>query len=696
MKKKLFSLLMAISVSCTTLAGCGGSAISQSNETMRTGAKWMDSGIYGTFKDMGQIKLQDDFAAYVNRSWAENAQIPDGETNISSRVELTMENDKKKLALLKEDKKDDLEFTSMKNFYDMLLDWDARNKNGFTELKLYAKDIMGITSIDELNKYFSDSKRNLFGSPMIIDSVIANSNDAFTNVLKFEAPCLFAGGNDCTEYYGEGKGESDRLAADRKISEFILTKLGYSESQAKEIFDKAISFEKKFIPGVEAFWKLYLEKFDAAANNLYEPKEIDKIFKNIPIRLLYKNLGYDVDCKFNLAMPDVMKKYDELYTDKNLEDIKAWTLVHTAYDMADYLDRETYEKKAKLLGELNGSDTLPSDEKYALNTIYNLIPGEIDKLYVEYCFDPKIKTQVTQLVDMMLVSYKKMLQEDEAWMSDETKAAAIEKLDNIKVHVCYPDNLPDYSSVKINSGKDGGNVLKAYKTILEYNIRHKAEKLHQKNDGTYWNDEVLYSELGAQYRPSENSININAGICGGDYYNPDWSIEKKLGGLCFVVGHEISHAFDTRGAAYDKDGNYRNWWKPEDKELFQKKVDKLNDYYSRLVPAPQISDKPYGKDGAINLNGEAIADLGSLKCLLSIAKQQPNFDYKTFFTQLAVIQKNARFEQAEKYYILTDVHPVECYRCNIPVQNYDEFIKTFDIKKGDGMYLAPEDRITVW
>ncbi len=163
-----------------------------------------------------------------------------------------------------------------------------------------------------------------------------------------------------------------------------------------------------------------------------------------------------------------------------------------------------------------------------------------------------------------------------------------------------------------------------------------------------------------------------------------------------VVGHEITHAFDDSGSTFDKDGNYKNWWTDEDRAEFQKRVDKLNRYYSALVPIPQISEEPYGEDSAQNLDGEAIGDLGSMKCLLSIAGKQETFDYDMFFTQIATIQKNQRYEPAELYYLATENHPVECYRCNIPVQNYDEFLETYDVKEGDGMYLAPEDRITVW
>jgi len=111
---------------------------------------------------------------------------------------------------------------------------------------------------------------------------------------------------------------------------------------------------------------------------------------------------------------------------------------------------------------------------------------------------------------------------------------------------------------------------------------------------------------------------------------------------------------------------------------------------------PQVSDMPYGEAGVMRIKSEAIADLGSLKCLLSIAKKQEHFDYDLFFRQLAVNQKQARYEAAEKAYVATDTHPVEAYRCNIPLQNYDEFLEAYGVKEGDSMYLAPEDRIRVW
>ena len=161
--KKLISLFL-----CLCLAASLVPAAAESADAARAvGAKWIDSGLYGTFAGMGEIRPQDDFAACVNREWAENAQIPEGEGLTSARTELERANNDLKIQLLTGEKKDDPELTSMQNFFAMLIDWDTRNETGYQELKTYADDIMSISSIGELTAFFSDPERNLYGYPMI-------------------------------------------------------------------------------------------------------------------------------------------------------------------------------------------------------------------------------------------------------------------------------------------------------------------------------------------------------------------------------------------------------------------------------------------------------------------------------------------------------------------------------------------------
>ena len=686
--KKLFGILLAL----TMVLSLGVPALAAEGE--RPGAAWIDSGIYGVYEGKGEIRLQDDFAASVNRAWAENAKINDGEANVSARTEQTDVLNSEKIALIKGEKKDDAKLTSLQNLYALLLDWDARNAAGVSELKPFVEDLMGLSSIEEMTAFLSDSNRNLFGTPMSVDMVLGNPGDAFTNVLYVMSPAMF--GSDSADY-AAGAEETPAIAVNRQICEYMLGKLGCSETEAKALFDKTMDFERGFMPGMEAMEKVMMDKGPQYLfTQLFTLDELRDMYKNYPLCDIYKALGFDLDGRLvGIMMPSVIECLDAQYTDENLDMIKAWVLTHTLKEFITYCDRETFERTTLLQAPITGVDTLAPDEIYAMKTITGLVPSLVDEVYVEYCFDKSIKPQIYDLTVMMIDAYREMLREED-WLSDATKDAAIYKLDNIKLNICYPDNLPDVGTLTIKSAEEGGTLFEAIKTARIFARGIVAEIVQRRNDGTYWKFDNYYSTLAACYVPTENSINVFAGICGGDYYQPDWPLEKKLGGVCMVVGHEISHAFDDKGATFDKDGNYKDWWAKEDAEVFHERVNKLKAWYSAFVPAPELSDEPYGEDGADRISGEAISDLASLKCLLSIAAKQENFDYEMFFTQLAIIQKNARYSAAELPTLANETHPVEYSRCNVPLSNYEEFHKTFGVKEGDGMYTAPADRIKVW
>ena len=634
--KKLLTVLLVI----TMLFSLAVPAIAEGNE--RPGSRWIDSGIYGAFEGRSEIRPQDDFAAAVNREWAETVRIPEGASNVSARTEQTDNYNQAKLAVLKGEKKDDPDVTSLQHFYTLLLDWDARNKAGLEPIKPYAEDLMSASSIEEMTRYYADPDRNIFGTPMVTDELVPDPDDALTSMLDITEVVTLV--NTPDDFRSEAE-ESAGLTAKRRTAEYMLKRLGYAEEEAKAIFDRAKEFESKLLP-----FALAQEK-DATGDPtiMLSVADFENRYQHFPLAAIYRGLGYDIKGRVCLRCSGTLDGIEANYTDENLENVKAWTLVNTLLAFTNYFDRETYETAAKFQEPLTGTGDVKNDDTYALEV-----------------------------------------------MDDATKAGAIEKLDHFKMNICYPDKLPEIGTVTIGTAIDGETVFSAILKGRKFLNKVEATALTWKNDGTYWRYDNYYSTLTACYIAEENSINIYAGICGGDYYDPDWPLEKKLGGLCMIVGHEITHAFDTKGSQYDKDGNKKNWWTEEDRKAFQERVDRLVAFYSDLVPMPQISDQTYGKDGAMRIKGEAIADLGSLKCLLSIAKKQEHFDYDLFFRQIAVIQKQARYEAAERNYVATNEHPVEAYRCNIPVQNYDEFLETYGIKEGDGMYLAPEDRIRVW
>lgn len=169
------------------------------------------------------------------------------------------------------------------------------------------------------------------------------------------------------------------------------------------------------------------------------------------------------------------------------------------------------------------------------------------------------------------------------------------------------------------------------------------------------------------------------------------SIEEKYGSLGAVIGHEISHAFDSNGAQFDENGSLNDWWTDADKKAFGERVSRVESYFDNIVAYD---------DGTPNIGklvqAEATADMGGIRCMLKMAEKIDGFDYDKFFRTYARLWQRLESLQMSERSALSDPHP-RCYqRTNVTLQQFDEFLETYDIKEGDGMYLAPQDRIAVW
>jgi putative endopeptidase len=193
------------------------------------------------------------------------------------------------------------------------------------------------------------------------------------------------------------------------------------------------------------------------------------------------------------------------------------------------------------------------------------------------------------------------------------------------------------------------------------------------------------------YYPSDNSINIPAGILGGVFYDPDKSEASNMGGVGMTIGHEISHAFrQYHGSQYDKDGNLNSWWTEEDRAAFRERVKKVENYYATFEPISGIH-----VDGELT-KGETVADLGGMTCLLEIAKSKENFSYSDFFSNWARKFRGKMTSGYVEELLQQDPHAPQYLRINVTAQQFQEFYDTFGVVEGDNMYLAPEERFLVW
>ena len=279
--------------------------------------------------------------------------------------------------------------------------------------------------------------------------------------------------------------------------------------------------------------------------------------------------------------------------------------------------------------------------------------------------------------------------EEADFLSDETRANAIAKLDAIKCNSLYPDDWDKYSceALEIKGIEEGGTLWEAVRNQHRFDTNQLIKKLSDAVD----KDEWAYppQTVNCFYSSTANSIFILGAFAQGDIYNSEMSDEELLAKLGSVIGHEISHAFDSSGAKFDKDGNMANWWTEEDKAAFEARNQRLQDYFSAMHPWE-------GQDFIASImTGESCADMAGLKVVLRIAAEKENFDYDAFFRAYADLWLTKDTLQMA-YTRINDAHAMGYLRINTTLQQYDEFLNFYGISEGDGMYLAPEDRVNIW
>ena len=653
------------------------------DEELKTegGSPWIDSDLKNNIKEDMELSATDDFHLYINHDWLLKSEIKEGKRSESSFSEVKDKTDEKALALLNDDTLTSHDAQLVQALYNAILDWDARDKAGIDPIKGKIEDIQGISNLDELSDFICDTDRSRFASTLILCGNVVSFDDAEQYITAVVTDGLIL--EDASEYSKRTEMGDRYYKAYLNLAKAILTRLDYSESEVEEMFEDAISFEgkiaEKLLTSADKMSPDYIDKI----NNVYDPDEFFELAGSYPLKKYIEGCKYDNAKQYLVTEPEAIKRIDELYTEENLETIKNRMIIRCVTNMASDLDSEAYDACVKADNIKNGSTGRVADEKFAFDTVRSLLRVPMNRLYVEQYDPSEKKKQITKICEDVIDVYREMLA-DEDWLSDETKEKAVEKLDSITINAVYPEKWVDYSDLDI----DGLPLSDAYTRIYEFLEDIDRSHTNGKVDNEIWDMDIL--EPNAYYDSQNNSINLILGLLEEPFYYDGISEEALLGGVGAVIGHEISHAFDTNGAQYDKDGNYVNWWTEDDYNAFKERADKLIKFYDGITVWEGANVQ------GNSIQGEAIADLAGIKAMLKIAEGTKDFDYDKFFTAYATIWRRLNTRETDYYCLMQDTHPLSYLRTNVTLQQFDEFLDTYDIKEGDNMYLAPEDRILVW
>lgn len=664
-----------------------GTADEQSDTDYTTGTPWQDIDLEGVVTEDTPTDLKDNFALAANKDKILGFTIPKGYPYGGTIMDVVLKNSEDLKNMFLDHTAESHDAKLALTLYDLMMDWDGRNALGVTPLKEQTDAVEALDSIEALSAYLGelppeDQLASLWNAGM--DTDLTDSNKY---ILGVGTPDLLL--DDSAEYetltdYGKIKKE-----AIEELARKMLVKLGYSEEDAATKINNCLTFETMLAPSICTYEETQKPDYLAKTNNHYSREEFIAEIKNLPIlSFLEKSAGFPEADDYVVYEPDFIAKLNELYTDENLALLKDYIIVHGTIAGAASLDRECYEWYTDASNAVSGATGILDDATVFSGAVADTLSWPVAQLYTESYLKEEDKDRISLMIDEILEAYHGIL-EGADFLSDETKTKAIKKLEAIHKNVLYPDSWDKYSYEELNltPAEEGGSLWEAIKQISAYNTAEEVKDYQGPVDKEKWLQEPQV--VNCFYYPATNAIYILGGMAQGNIYNSDMSDEELYAKLGTIIGHEISHAFDSTGSQFDKDGNMVNWWAEEDQEAFLAKNEKMAAYFNAMHPWE-------GQDfyGSI-MTGEACADMAGIKCMLLIAAEKEDFDYDIFFRSYADLWATKDSLQ-RAYLLINNPHPMNYLRINTSLQQYDEFLDFYGITEGDGMYLAPEDRVAIW
>ena len=655
-------------------------------------------GVNLAYRDL-TVKPGDDFEAYANGTWRKTTEIPPDRSNIGVDFEVFQKAEKRNADLIKEaGAGKPAAGTPQKMvaaYYAAFMDTSGIEKRGLIPLKDRLAKITAIKSKTDLARALGEQLRadvdplnatnfwteNLFG--LFVTQGLSDPSRTL--------PYLLQGGLGMPdrEYYVSDKPEMEKNRAYyQSYVSAILKLVGMTEPATRA--DRIVGLEKKIATA-------HLDRTTSEdvhkANNPWSVPQLSSGAPGLEWDAYLSAAGLDKQSIFIIWQPDAFKGLSALVGSEPIETWKDWMTFHTLNQSAQYLPRAYDELHFDFYGKtLQGTPKQRDRWKRAIANVNADLGDAVGKIYVAKYFPPSSKAELQEMVKNLLTAFDRRI-DALTWMSPATKEQAKAKLKTIRVGVGYPETWRDYKGLVIKSDDPVGNAWRA----TEWEYRHQLAKFDKPIDPQEW--WMTPQTVNAINLPLQNALNFPAAILEAPYFDPKADAAANYGAIGQVIGHEISHSFDNTGAEFNAAGKLQNWWTPEDQTHFQEASKKLIEQYNayEVLPGVHISGQ--------QTLGENIADVAGLAAAYDAYKISlhdtplPTVEGLTgdqrFFLAFAQGWRHKIRDAALRQQIVVDGHAPARERVQT-VRNLDPWYEAYDVKAGDQLYLAPEDRVRIW
>jgi predicted metalloendopeptidase len=466
---------------------------------------------------------------------------------------------------------------------------------------------------------------------------------------------------------------------------------GLDAETAEAAAQKVFAIEDRL---ARAQWDAVDNRDPEKVYNPYPVAELARLGTNLDWSLTRETLGLDAADKLVIRQPSYFKALDRMIAETPLQDWKHYLRFRVLDTFGDSLDQATAEVRFAYRNRvLYGQQQERPRWKRGIGMVNTMVGEAVGKLYVQQHFPPEAKARVRELVGNVIATLDASLGELD-WMSPRTRLMARDKLSRFDAKIGYPDEWRDYSGLEIAAGDHLGNLKRA----TEWEHRRQVGRIGKEVDRIEWF--MTPQTVNAYYSPTKNEIVFPAARLQPPFFQLDADDAINYGAVGGVIGHEISHGFDDAGSKYDGDGNLRNWWTEADRAAFEERTRALVAQFNEFEPVEGMH-----VNGELTL-GENIGDLSGVTMAYRAyiesldGEEPPVLDGFTgpqrFFIGYAMSRKGKYQQEAEISRLASDPHSPLKYRVIGPYRNIDAFHEAFGTGEGDGMWLAPEDRVRLW
>lgn len=561
---------------------------------------------------------------------------------------------------------------NIKELYNEYLDTDSRNKNGLNDLKPYLDKINKTRNIKEFISEAIQLEKDLSIELLMSKSIMKDFKTGKNILYITSIPMDF--GNSIDYYSNE-----DLISVKNTFKLYnnkLLREYGYTAGEALDITNQINDFYTDIANNSLTQDDLLNTK---KYYNIIDRTKLSKIYTNLDINNYFNELGLSNINRFSLVDEKSYNKLNEYLTNDNLSLWKNLATIKILQTYANY----TTENYEKIFNKLNKSLTNKelTQEEATYNIIKQIYPNEISKNYSNKYLNDDTKNYISNLISEINKEYESMI--NKSWMDDKTKTKAINKLNNIKI------NIGTTYSKDFSSYYEFNNSISLVKNIINLNKIVTTKSYAMLDTNETYNALPDYT-FNAYYDVTSNSINI---LTGGAKSIKDINNKyENLGGIGFIIAHEISHAFDNNGSKFDENGLLNNCYTESSTKKYEELQKKVIEYYNKYEIIHNISNN--GK----RTIGENIADLAAMECITNILTNNnaSKEDYQKTYESFAKIWANNYSKSTKVMQSFIDTHSTNEIRVNSVLSSTNKFYEIYKIDSNDSMYIKPEERVNIW